>query len=62
MANKNVVRYVSASDTNYLDEVRFYMSCCGIDVQIIQDINVLSTTQLVQTYGVQKLYDTKYSI
>lgn len=55
-----IIRYVSEDDSEYLYDVTRIMKCCGVEVITIRDENVLSTTKLIQTHGVEKIIADKY--
>jgi len=48
-----VTRMVSHNDTNYLEQIRFLMKLVGIYVQIIQDDNIGSTSEIVKRFNDQ---------
>ncbi len=57
--NAPFVRVVSTHDDKYKDQVDFLMKMAGVHVEPITDIEVVSTTKLLKTFGPDELREAK---
>lgn len=56
-----IVRIISRNDKRYLYQVEFLMKEAGIEVIFIEDRSIVTTTELIERYGVKVLLRAKQS-